>query len=138
MPILSGFYLVSGKSLAQHAVKKHVTCALAYTPKPGTLLLAADSLRFVLSWLFYDQSKERGDWSWTSHSSASTRERDKCEAGLSAPEESVIQVNQQARDKKAAEAMGSCLRPWKDTAMEVADTKSRPHAMRIFLAPLGS
>ena len=136
MPFL--FYLVTEKSLAQHAVKKRVICALAYIPKPGTLLLAADSLRFVLSWLFCDQSKERVDLSRISHSPASTKERDQHKAGLSAPEELVTQVNQQVRGKKAAEAMGSCLRPGRDTAMEADDTKTCSHAKRIFLAPLGS
>lgn len=64
--------------------------------------------------------------------------RDKHQAGLSPPEELVTEVNQQVRDKKAAEAMGSCLRPGRDTAMEADDTKACPHAKRIFLAPLDS
>lgn len=68
------FYLVTGKSLAQHAVKKHVICALAYIPESGSFLLAADSLRFVLSWLFCDQSKERVVLSRISHSQKQKRE----------------------------------------------------------------
>lgn len=87
---------------------------------------------FVLSWLFCDQSKERVDLSWISHSPASTKERDKRKAGLSVPEELFTQVNQRVRDKKAAEAMGSCLRPGRDTAMEAGDTRACPRAKRIF------
>lgn len=93
-------YLVTRKPLAQHVVGKRVTCALEYIPEPGDLLWAADSLRFVLSWLFCDQSKERVDLSQISHSSASTKEREKDKAGLSASEELVTPVKQQVRDRR--------------------------------------
>lgn len=74
------------KIMVPGAVKRCVICALADPLQPGTLLLAADSWRFVLSWLFYDQRKEKVDLSLISHSPASTKERKKHKTGPSLQE----------------------------------------------------